>query len=89
MRKLKFDFYIPSLNTCIEYDGEQHDNYIEYFHLSNQEHTDQVHTDSKLISKNAGYVKKGDTVVIVSGVPVGVAGSTNIVKVGKVDWDNF
>ena len=21
---LKFDFYIPSLNTCIEYDGEQH-----------------------------------------------------------------
>jgi very-short-patch-repair endonuclease len=22
--KLKFDFYIPSLNTCIEYDGQQH-----------------------------------------------------------------
>ena len=21
---LKFDFYIPSLNVCIEYDGEQH-----------------------------------------------------------------
>ena len=23
-RKLRFDFYLPSVNTCIEYDGEQH-----------------------------------------------------------------
>jgi hypothetical protein len=23
-RKLKFDFYLPEYNTCIEYDGEQH-----------------------------------------------------------------
>lgn len=23
-RKLKFDFYIPSINTCIEFDGKQH-----------------------------------------------------------------
>jgi len=23
-RKLPFDFYLPELNTCIEYDGEQH-----------------------------------------------------------------
>ena len=36
MRKLKFDFYIPSLNTCIEYDGEQDDNYIEYFHKNKE-----------------------------------------------------
>ena len=23
-RKLPFDFYLPGLNTCIEYDGRQH-----------------------------------------------------------------
>lgn len=28
---LKFDFYIPSLNVCIEYDGEQHFRPIEWF----------------------------------------------------------
>ena len=28
---LRFDFYIPDINTCIEYDGEQHIAPIEYF----------------------------------------------------------
>jgi pyruvate kinase len=58
---------------------------VSPFYLREQEHTDQIHADSKLIAKKAGYVKKGDLVVIVSGVPVGVAGSTNIVKVDKLD----
>ena len=31
-RKLKFDFYIPSSNTCIEYDGEQHYNQRSYYY---------------------------------------------------------
>ena len=26
-----FDFYIPSLNTCIEYDGKQHSHSIPYW----------------------------------------------------------
>lgn len=26
------DFYIPSLNTCIEYQGEQHYKFSEYIH---------------------------------------------------------
>jgi predicted nucleic-acid-binding Zn-ribbon protein len=29
--KLFFDFYVPSLNACIEYDGSQHYHPIEYF----------------------------------------------------------
>ena len=29
--KLKFDFYIPSLNICIEFDGDQHYKPIDYF----------------------------------------------------------
>lgn len=31
IKKLRFDYYIPSLNLCIEYDGEQHYMPIEYF----------------------------------------------------------
>lgn len=29
--QLTFDFYIPNLNCCIEYDGEQHFNPVSYF----------------------------------------------------------
>lgn len=28
---LRFDFYLPENNTCIEYDGEQHFRPVEYF----------------------------------------------------------
>jgi very-short-patch-repair endonuclease len=31
INKLPFDFYLPDLNICIEYDGEQHFNSINYF----------------------------------------------------------
>ncbi len=30
-KQLPFDFYIKELNTCIEFDGEQHFNSVEYF----------------------------------------------------------
>ena len=30
-RSLSFDFYLPSLNVCVEYDGIQHFESIEYF----------------------------------------------------------
>ncbi|MCQ2551244.1 MAG: pyruvate kinase [Clostridia bacterium] len=36
------------------------------------------------ITLNAGLIKKGDHVVITAGVPVGVAGSTNIIRVETV-----
>jgi very-short-patch-repair endonuclease len=29
--KLKFDFYLPDYNICVEYDGEQHFKPIDYF----------------------------------------------------------
>lgn len=31
IRVLPFDFYLPDLNTCIEYDGEQHSKPVKYF----------------------------------------------------------
>ena len=30
-RRLLFDFYIPSINTCIEFDGKQHFEPVEYW----------------------------------------------------------
>ena len=34
--------------------------------------------------KRAGYIKEGDLIVMVAGIPQGVAGSTNVVKVHQV-----
>lgn len=48
-RKLPFDFYLPDLNICIEYDGEQHFRAIDYFGgkegLQTRQLHDQIKTD--------------------------------------------
>ena len=31
IRPLPFDFYLPDYNTCIEYDGIQHFEVVDYF----------------------------------------------------------
>jgi len=43
--------------------------------------TDELIEKSVAISLNSGYVAKGDLVVIAAGVPVSMAGSTNMMKV--------
>ena len=49
-----------------------------------QEHTEQMHEDAKKSALSAGFVDNGDVLVIVSGMPVGVAGSTNMIKVDRI-----
>lgn len=39
------DFYIPELNTIIEYDGEQHTSWVKYFHPAYQNFVNQVNRD--------------------------------------------
>lgn len=46
--------------------------------------TDEVIANAVEISKANGYVKSSDTVVLTAGVPVGLAGSTNLIKVQTV-----
>lgn len=46
--------------------------------------TDEVIENAVEISKAHGYVKSSDTVVLTAGVPVGLAGSTNLIKVQTV-----
>jgi len=42
-RKLPFDFYLPELNMCIEFDGRQHFEPIEYF--GGDEHLEYIKTN--------------------------------------------
>ena len=49
-RKLKFDFYVPSLNLCIEWNGEQHYEHVNLYHrrgnsLQKQQHKDKIKRD--------------------------------------------
>ena len=43
--------------------------------------TDELFADAVAEAKSAGYVKDGDIVVLTAGVPLGVAGKTNMVHV--------
>jgi len=38
---LKFDFYLPKYNICLEANGEQHYSIIKFFHRSNDDFEDQ------------------------------------------------
>ena len=46
--------------------------------------TDEIFEYVESISKKEGYIGNGDLVVITAGVPVGVAGATNLMKVHVV-----
>jgi len=39
--KLRFDFYLPELNVCIEFDGEQHFIFPNYYHKTKQDFKDK------------------------------------------------
>lgn len=46
--------------------------------------TDEMFTVAADTALNAGYIEEGDLVVITAGVPVGVAGTTNLLRVFTV-----
>jgi len=50
-----------------------------------QENTDLLFAHAIDCAKKTGIVKKGDIVVITAGVPVGVSGNTNILKIEHVN----
>ena len=53
--------------------------------ISKQEHTDALFAAAVHAAKAAGLIDKGDIVAITAGVPLGVAGTTNLMKVEKVE----
>ncbi len=46
--------------------------------------TDEMFEAAIKVSLKAGYVQKGDVVVITAGIPVGVAGTTNLLRVHTI-----
>ena len=57
--KLRFDFYIPTLNMLIEYDGEQHYRFIKRFHRT-QDGFQRMQTRDNIKDE---YAKSNDIVL--------------------------
>lgn len=57
---------------------------VESVKVRDGKSTDEVFDLAIAASQQAGYIHKGDLVVITAGVPVGVAGATNLMKVHLV-----
>jgi pyruvate kinase len=57
---------------------------VHPFQIARVSSVDELFTMGAKLSKELGLAKPGDLVVITGGVPVGVAGSTNLLKVEKV-----
>lgn len=53
--------------------------------LKREVSTDELFADAVAEAKRAGYVKTGDIVVITAGVPLGIAGKTNMIRVVECD----
>ena len=53
-------------------------------------HLDEAQSESELFrsaiaaAKKAGYIKKGDIVVVTAGLPLGMSGTTNMIRVVEV-----
>ena len=45
---------------------------------------EHIFDDTAKVAKNAGRIEDGDLIIIVAGIPQGVAGSTNVLKVHQV-----
>jgi pyruvate kinase len=46
--------------------------------------TDKMFEQSVKVALEIGIVKQDDVVVITAGVPIGISGSTNLIKVHKI-----
>ena len=57
---------------------------VKPLYLKREETTEELFADAVAEAKNAGYVKEGDIVVITAGVPLGIAGKTNMIRVVEV-----
>jgi pyruvate kinase len=55
------------------------------FQVGGMERVDDLFADGVRVSCDAGIAKSGDLIVITGGVPIGVTGSTNLLKVEKIN----
>ena len=50
-----------------------------------KDNTDELFDHAVDVTVKAGAAKKGDTVVITAGIPLGMSGTTNMLKVHKIN----
>ena len=53
--------------------------------IPQQDNADMLFTSAISAAKKAGYVDSGDSVVLVAGVPLGISGKTNMLRVMDVE----
>ena len=53
--------------------------------MDEKESTDELFDCAVKAAEAAGYISKGDVVVLTAGIPLGVAGTTNMLKVEEVE----
>ncbi len=53
--------------------------------MDEKENTDELFHCAVKAAEAAGYISKGDVVVLTAGIPLGVAGTTNMLKVDEVE----
>ena len=58
---------------------------VEPIYVKMTEDTDSLITNAVKAAKTEKYVKRGDTILIIAGVPVGVPGNTSLIRVLRVD----
>ena len=49
--------------------------------IDEKTNSDDLFMEAANAAKQAGYVRDGDTVVLTAGVPLGVSGTTNLMRV--------
>ena len=54
-------------------------------YMEEKENTDELFDSAIIAAKNAGLVGPGDTVVLTAGIPLGIEGKTNMLKVSEVE----
>lgn len=54
-------------------------------YMEEKDNTDELFDSALIAAKNAGLVKEGDTVVLTAGLPLGIEGKTNMLKVAEIE----
>jgi pyruvate kinase len=54
------------------------------FQIARASSVDELFAAASRLSRELGLAKSGDLIVITGGIPIGVAGSTNLLKVEKI-----
>jgi len=57
---------------------------VEPIWIEKKDDADSLFEEAVRLAEKHGYVKKGDTVVLTAGVPLGISGKTNMVRVMEV-----